>query len=168
MMGRPRGIVRLRHVIVSRRARNTGHSFRRIGHVAQIAAASTELPVVARLRALELSGDLPLERVMPVAQSLELWYNEMQESLEAILVRIRPSRKRQLLRAVHDADLVAFLASLGALEEMSSGNARCAVCGEPVTLENLGAVLPTGGRVGFSCESRLCLEQVLSLEAGRD
>lgn len=79
---------------------------------------------------------------------------------------IRPLRKRQQLRAVHDNDLEAFLESLGMLEAVKSGHSRCEVCGQLATLQNLGAVLPIGNRVGLSCDSESCLEQALSLVAG--
>jgi hypothetical protein len=83
-------------------------------------------------------------------------------------MRFRPLRKRHHIRAVHDGDLETLLASLGILGEVNRGEIRCVVCGQQVTLQNLGAVLPTEGRIGLSCESRSCLEKALPSESGRD
>jgi len=67
--------------------------------------------------------------------------------------------KRQNIRAVHDQDLEELLSSIGVLEEMKKGAYKCDVCGDSITLDNLGAIYPTHDEIHFVCEKGICLTQ---------
>ena len=74
-------------------------------------------------------------------------------------------RKRLELSAVWDDDLQELLGSLGVLQDVTLGNARCVVCGRTVDIDNLGAVMPTPQSTDFSCDDAYCVRAVTSQEA---
>ena len=64
--------------------------------------------------------------------------------------------KDNRIKAVHDDDLPSFLASLDILDDVDHGRAKCSFCGEIINRENIVAVLPMGGTIGFCCDKPLC------------
>lgn len=73
---------------------------------------------------------------------------------------------RKTIEAVHDVDLRGLLQSLGLLAEVLEGNAACAFCGSPITLENLTAVFSNSGAIALTCSSVNCLSQMNDVLAG--
>lgn len=71
-------------------------------------------------------------------------------------------RKRLELSAVWDDDIQELLGSLGVLQDVTLGNARCVVCGRQVDIDNLGAVMPTPQSADFACDDANCVRAVTS------
>lgn len=64
------------------------------------------------------------------------------------------------VKAVHDSDLENLLKSLGMLDGFVAGKFKCAVCGCPVDLDNLGSIFPQDGEIGVSCDNSKCVRVV--------
>lgn len=64
------------------------------------------------------------------------------------------------MQAVHDDDLVTLLKSLGVYEKFSEGQFICRFCQKPITVENLGAIIPVDGKIAFSCDAPKCIDQM--------
>jgi hypothetical protein len=70
--------------------------------------------------------------------------------------------KKTKIRAVHDNDLEQLLSSLGILQQIKGGRCSCLICGSPISLINLGAVLPIEEDFGFICDLPSCIAKVNS------
>lgn len=79
----------------------------------------------------------------------------------------RADAKTGTLRAVHDDDLEKVLDALGLLEDVKAGRTRCAVCHDPVNLDNLHAVFPDGGDVKVTCSKPECVKLLLTRLEGK-
>ena len=83
--------------------------------------------------------------------------------LNKVMVKIKRARlPRESLAAVHDDDLTAFLTSIGAIHDINAGRIRCKFCGEPISLENLQAVLPDSGSISYICNKTQCIRDFLN------
>lgn len=74
--------------------------------------------------------------------------------------------KDSQLKAVHDDDLVTLLKTLGSYDGVSSGQCHCYFCKNTITLDNIGSIFPLNGEVQFSCDSPVCLTELVRGEAG--
>ncbi len=68
--------------------------------------------------------------------------------------------KKHKVRAVHDDDLFEFLDSIGLHQALDSGEIRCHVCGEQVTVDNLQAVLPLTNEIALVCSDAACVKRI--------
>ena len=67
-------------------------------------------------------------------------------------------RRKIVLKAVHDVDLVGVLRRLGIYRDVVEGRCRCFACGRRITMENLGAMFRTpDGRLHLVCDDVRCL-----------
>jgi hypothetical protein len=71
------------------------------------------------------------------------------------------------VQAVHDSDLQNVLSHLGILEDVLEGRFDCAVCEQPVTLDNLGTVVPSEGVLRATCDLPRCVRTVTAASAAR-
>ena len=62
-----------------------------------------------------------------------------------------------VVKAIHDSDLERVLERLGFYERLIRGELRCAICGRPLTLENLGGLYRENGEVKLVCNRIECL-----------
>jgi len=62
-----------------------------------------------------------------------------------------------VVKAIYDSDLEKILKKLGLYERLLKGELKCAICGRPLTLENLGGLYRENGEVKLVCESIQCL-----------
>lgn len=69
-------------------------------------------------------------------------------------------RKAATIKAVYDPDLRQLLQGLGILDNIVAGEMRCAVCGCPVDLDNLGTIYPCGDDICVSCDRNGCVRTV--------
>ncbi len=67
------------------------------------------------------------------------------------------ARAVSIVKAIHDSDLERVLRKLGLYEKLVRGEFRCAVCGRPLTLENLGGLYRENGEVKLVCNRIECL-----------
>lgn len=65
--------------------------------------------------------------------------------------------KNANLQAVHDDDLQSLLTSLGVYDDVINGKCLCQYCGQVITLDNLGALIPCEGRIVFTCNEHSCI-----------
>ena len=70
---------------------------------------------------------------------------------------------KELFRALHPADVLAFFEGLGLSEEISAGRVRCANCGDAITTENFRAATRHQGRLLFVCNKPGCLVALTEL-----
>lgn len=59
--------------------------------------------------------------------------------------------------AVLDKELEAFLMSIGEYDRITSGEAKCSICGVTITPDNLSLVIPAGNRVAYVCQRQMCM-----------
>jgi hypothetical protein len=69
--------------------------------------------------------------------------------------------KKEIL-AVHKLKLEDFLKGLGYWELLRKGELKCSVCGNVVTLDNLGFIIPSGREVLFCCQKVECISHIHS------
>lgn len=69
--------------------------------------------------------------------------------------------KDSRLQAVHDDDLITLLTSLGKYDKVCTGQSSCSFCKKTITLENLGAIVPINGEIAFSCDSLICINNMV-------
>ena len=62
------------------------------------------------------------------------------------------------IRAIHDTDLVSVLEKLGLYKDVVEGKYRCFVCGEKITLKDMGGLFKSrDGKINFVCSNMKCL-----------
>jgi hypothetical protein len=66
-------------------------------------------------------------------------------------------KKRTTIKAVDDQDFPDFLRRIGALKMIEKGEAKCKVCGDTLTVNQIEVVLPEDGRVTFICGKPKCM-----------
>ena len=69
------------------------------------------------------------------------------------------SRAINVIKAVHDVDLERVLRRLGLYEKLAREELGCAVCGRPLSLENLGGIYKENGEVKLVCNRIECLTE---------
>ena len=69
-------------------------------------------------------------------------------------------RSPDVVSAVHEHDLEAFLRSLGILEALLAGRVSCAICGRLLALHDVGCVYPIGDEIRVACDAAECLAAV--------
>jgi len=62
-----------------------------------------------------------------------------------------------VVKAIHDTDLEEVLKKLKLYDRLLRGEFKCAICGCPLTLENLGGLYRENGEVKLACERIQCL-----------
>jgi len=68
------------------------------------------------------------------------------------------------IKAVHDADLKGYLESLGIYEDIVQGRRRCAYCGNIITPDSIGAVVPSGENILLVCLNVKCQDRIYNPE----
>lgn len=69
-------------------------------------------------------------------------------------------KSKQRLKAVYEEDLVSYLRTLGVLDDINAGHARCMSCGDEISLQSLEAIIPNGENIKFVCWKKSCLSQL--------
>jgi hypothetical protein len=59
--------------------------------------------------------------------------------------------------AVHKQRLEQFLKELEIWEPFSKQEFKCIACGETITMDNVGAIIPSGENIVFCCSNEDCL-----------
>ncbi len=67
------------------------------------------------------------------------------------------AKATNIVKAIHDSDLEKVLKKLGLYERLIRGELKCAICGRPLTLENLGGLYRENGEVKLVCNRIECL-----------
>jgi hypothetical protein len=66
--------------------------------------------------------------------------------------------EKKSLCAVHDDDLSKFLESLGILKDFEAGKLTCFFCKDPISEQNLHAVLPYQNAIRVGCDKPECVK----------
>ena len=75
-------------------------------------------------------------------------------------------RRRIEVQAVWDSELERLLRSLDLFEPLVMGELRCAGCGSPVDLDNLGAIIPNKDGAKVVCDCTPCIQAFSSPNVG--
>jgi hypothetical protein len=67
------------------------------------------------------------------------------------------SRDRPEILAVHKQKLEQFLKELCLWEPLLKGELKCISCGEIITPDNIGIIIPSGDNIQFCCTKNDCL-----------
>ena len=70
---------------------------------------------------------------------------------------------KELIEAVHSAELSQLFDRLGLRMDLEAGRLRCYSCGEVISLQNFGAVTKHEGRLKFACCRPGCLSALAEL-----
>lgn len=70
------------------------------------------------------------------------------------------SRVTNVIKAIHDVDLVRVLRRLGLYDALTRGELVCSICGRKLTLDSLGGVYKEGKSVKLVCDRIECLAEV--------
>jgi hypothetical protein len=73
-----------------------------------------------------------------------------------------------VLQAIHDDDLMAYLESLGLLKEFQLGRLTCRACGDVITMDNLNAFLPDSGQIRIFCSKPDCVKGLMQILSERE
>ena len=68
-------------------------------------------------------------------------------------------KDKERIKAIHDDHLFELLKNLGLYDNILKGLVKCKFCKEVITLENLSAIIPDSGNIGFACDSPKCLRK---------
>ena len=68
-------------------------------------------------------------------------------------------RTFNVIKAVHDVDLEKVLRRLGLYKRLARGELSCAICGRPISLENLGGLYKENGEIKLVCNRIDCLAE---------
>lgn len=52
---------------------------------------------------------------------------------------------------------------LGFWEPLRKGELKCSVCGNTITIDNLGLIIPSGREVLFCCQGAECMTRIQSI-----
>jgi hypothetical protein len=67
--------------------------------------------------------------------------------------------RTESIAAIHDWHLEQVLEDLGLLSAIKSNHTKCAICDQPITLENLGGILVQPAHsYAIVCDKPECLE----------
>jgi len=71
------------------------------------------------------------------------------------------SNKQHTIHAVHDYDLEQFWKSLGILEAIEKGEAKCSICGSVINKENFQCAYSIHGQIEICCDKLECFQKAL-------
>lgn len=77
-----------------------------------------------------------------------------------VLVLEGMSEKKPEILAVHKQKLEQFLRELELWEPLLKGELKCVSCGETITVDNIGVIIPSGENIIFCCSSHECLYKI--------
>jgi len=66
-----------------------------------------------------------------------------------------------LVKAIHDSDLEKVLKKLGIYEKLVNREYRCHICGEVLSLDNLGGLYKENGEIRLVCDKIECLVEAV-------
>jgi hypothetical protein len=64
---------------------------------------------------------------------------------------------KEVIKAVHSAEIEQFLSRIGAMDDFMAGRIRCGGCGQMITASNFKAVTRRAGNLIFFCSNEKCL-----------
>lgn len=66
-------------------------------------------------------------------------------------------KDKERIKAIHDDNLIALLKNLKLYDDIMARKIKCKFCKESISLDNLSAIIPDSGNIGFACDSPKCL-----------
>ena len=77
------------------------------------------------------------------------------------------SEERLEILAVHKQKLENFLRELELWEPLVKGELKCVACGETITVDNIGIIIPSGEEIVFCCSNHACLYKMGKQQEGQ-
>ena len=77
--------------------------------------------------------------------------------IERVIRKVRRWSKRSKILAIGDHDLEKWLASLGIIDKVKSGEEQCFVCKERVDINSIQMVSQIGGKIVLVCDKPECI-----------
>lgn len=71
--------------------------------------------------------------------------------------------EKNIIKAVHDDNLEAFLKNAGLYDDLSAGKLKCKYCDSNITIANLGSIVPYSGNIFFVCDNPVCIAKLSSI-----
>ena len=68
---------------------------------------------------------------------------------------------KRKIHAVADSHLDGLLESLGLVEALESGSLSCSICGNTLTLDNIGCIYPKERETKLCCDNLRCLQKAI-------
>lgn len=70
---------------------------------------------------------------------------------------LKNQNDRELIKAVHDDELVDFLKGINMYQSIQEGKCTCKYCAKVITIQNMTAVFPESGVIKFVCDDLQCI-----------
>jgi hypothetical protein len=74
--------------------------------------------------------------------------------------------KEEIL-AVHKERLEEFLKSIGLWEPLVKGELKCVFCGVPISVDNIGLIIPSKDKIVVCCSKSECIFKAKELREGK-
>lgn len=66
-------------------------------------------------------------------------------------------KNRIEIPAIHDKDLEVLLKELKLLSQVENEELKCSVCGDLITMKNIGGIIPEMNSVRIICDNSECI-----------
>jgi hypothetical protein len=74
--------------------------------------------------------------------------------------------KKEML-AVHKKKLEEFLRSVGLWDSLAKGELKCVICGEPISVDNIGLIIPSKDKIVLCCSKSECMFKIKEMRSGK-
>jgi len=71
-------------------------------------------------------------------------------------------KDKEIIKAVHDNNLIEFLKSIKVYDSIIKGEKKCKFCKNQISIENLYTVFPESGSIKFVCDKPECIAKMNS------
>lgn len=68
---------------------------------------------------------------------------------------------KEKIHAVPDKDVEKLLENLGLLNDIKDHLIFCGICGEPLSIENIGCIYPSEHEIKLCCDKLKCLQKTI-------
>ena len=70
---------------------------------------------------------------------------------------------KEKIFAIANDNLTSILEGLNLLDSLESNSLKCNICGETLTLENIGCLYPLNKKIFLCCDKISCIQKVVDL-----
>ena len=79
------------------------------------------------------------------------------------IIDIHMTHEKPEILAVHKQKLEEFLRELELWGPLMRGELKCVVCEVTITMDNIGFIIPSGGKIVFCCSNLECIYKIRKL-----
>ena len=84
--------------------------------------------------------------------------------MESVPTHTMISAQNGEIKAIHITDLENFLRTYGQLEDFVSGQMKCLICSDQISLDNAGSAKKVNGKIVLACNKMRCYDQIINGE----